>query len=88
MYNNNHNHKKLTNSPNKDNNIHMVVPYIKVLGETFNLFVKMGIQVYFKGDNTIRNQTVAPKDTITQNSAGISVTKYKCEWSVMSKFRS
>ena len=57
----------------------MVVPYIKALSESFkNVWNKVGVQVHFKGNNTIHNILVAPsnKDTITQKS-GV-VYRFKC----------
>ena len=58
----------------------MVVPYSKGLSERFkNIYGKIGIQVHFKGGNTIRNLLLAPKvkDTITQKSEVIY--RYKCD---------
>ena len=44
----------------------MVVPYTKALSESFkNICNKHGIQVYFKGDNTIKNLWAGPKDKDT-----------------------
>ena len=58
----------------------MVVPYIKGLSDSSkNISDKMGIQVHFKGGNTIRILLVAPKDKETSHrkveySIGTSVT--------------
>ena len=41
----------------------MVVPYIKGLSESFmDICGKHGIQIYFKGGNTITNLLVVPQD--------------------------
>ena len=59
---NNHNSNDTTNH-NRHRNISMVVPYIQGLEEMFKgTFNKHGIQVYFKGTNTIRLLFMAPKD--------------------------
>ena len=54
--------------------LHHVVSYTKGLIKSFkNICNKHGMQVYFKGGNTIKNVLVAPKDkdTITQKSGVI-----------------
>ena len=61
------------NNNNKNSNIYMVI-YTKELGESFkNVCGKAGVEVHFKGGNTIRNLLVAPKDRdkITQKSGVI-----------------
>ena len=41
----------------------MVVPYSQGISESFkNICKKYGIQVYFKGGQTIKNLLVSPKD--------------------------
>ena len=73
----------MTNISNS--NIHVVVPYAKGLRKTFkNIWGKMGIQVHFKGDYTIRSLLVTPKDkyNITQTSGVIYRYKFvrlKCD---------
>ena len=51
---------------NSDNNIpkpHMVILYYKGISESLkNTCRKHGVQVYFKGGNTIKNLLMAPKD--------------------------
>ena len=62
---------KSTNTLEKNNNMHMMLSYLKGLGMKFkNICGQLGIQVYFKVGNTITNLTVIPKDkyTITQKS--------------------
>ena len=56
---NNHNNAK-SNSNNE--NIYLVIPYTKGLSKRFkNIYGKVGVQVHFKGGNTIKNPLVAPK---------------------------
>ena len=62
------------NSSNQENNhtnnttkrnITLVVPYIKGICEKFKkLWTSKGIQVHFKGSNTLRTQLVNPKDKV------------------------
>ena len=51
---------------NSGNNIqkpHMVIPYYKGISESIKKICSVhGVQVYFKGGNTIKNLLVAPKD--------------------------
>ena len=58
----------------------MVGPFAKGLSESFkNICGKVGTQVHFKGDNTIRNLIMTPKgkDNVTQKSGVIY--SYKCD---------
>ena len=49
------NNNQDTNQGQKNKNIFMVVPYIKGIGERFNeICNKKGIQVHFKGTNTVK----------------------------------
>ena len=54
---------------NSGNNIqkpHMVIPYYRGFSESLkNTCRKHGVQVYFKGGNTIKNLLMAPKDQDT-----------------------
>ena len=62
-----------------NHNIYLVVPYTKCLSESFKKVCnKVGVWFHFKGNNTINNLLVAPKDkdTITQKS-GI-IYRFKC----------
>ena len=67
------NHKYNTTQTSNNKNTHMVVPYTKVLSDSFkNTSSKMRISVYFKGLNTIKDLVVTmDKDTITQKSGVI-----------------
>ena len=58
----------------------MVVISTKGLSESFkNICGKMGIQVHFKGGNTIKNLLVSPKgkDNITQKNG--LIYRYDCD---------
>ena len=81
---------KTNNNNNTDNqknnqNPYIVVPYYKGLSESLKRMCnKHGVQVYFKGGNTIRSLLMAPKDKDpmlkkVESSTGINVTG----WSVM-----
>ena len=72
---NNKNGRGTNNSGNNSNQKpYMVTPYYKGLGESLKkICSKHGVQVYFKGGNTIKNLLVAPKD---QDSIQIRVESY------------
>ena len=66
-------------SNDKMNKPYIVVPYMKGLSETSkNICRKHGINMYFKGGNTIKELLVHPKDrdNILQKSGVIY--RYKC----------
>ena len=61
-------------------NIFTVVPYFKALSERFrNICGKVGVQLYFKGSNTVKELLVAPqhKEGIC-NKEGV-IYRYKCD---------
>ena len=68
------------NSGNNIQKTHMVIPYYKGISESLkNTCRKHGMQVYFKGGNTIKNFPMAPKDQDTiQKKSGI-IYRYKCD---------
>ena len=73
--NNNQTGQKTTNNKN----IHMVVPYQQGLSERIKKTCqKYGVQVHFKGSQTIKDLLMAPKDKdpIT-NKSGV-IYRYKC----------
>ena len=77
---NNNNNMKGTNSKTINGRICITVPYMKGLSESIkNTCKKYGIQVYFKGDKTIKDLLVAPKDKehVTKKS-GI-IYRNKCD---------
>ena len=68
----------INSNDNKKNKPYIVVPYMKGLNESCkNICRKHGIEMYFKGDNTIKELLVHPKDrdNILQKSGVI----YKCK---------
>ena len=75
----NNNHNNGTSSNNHSKNISMVVPYIQGLGEKFKRTCnKKGIQIHFKGSNTIKTLLMAPKDKDTKLQKSGVICKYKC----------
>ena len=54
------------NSDTSKHNIYLVVPYINGLRKSFKKVCnEVGVQDHFKGNNTIPNLLVTPKDKIT-----------------------
>ena len=57
------NQDQINNHSNNNNNIYMVVSYIKGLSESFkNFCCKVGVQVHLKEGNTIKNLLASLKD--------------------------
>ena len=76
--NNNNNNGSILNN-NNHKNISMVVPYIQGLGERFKRTCNWkGIQVHFKGSNTIRTLLMAPKVKDTRLQKTGVIYKYRC----------
>ena len=68
-----------TNNNIKKRNISLVVPYIQGISEKFKKLCKSkGIQVYFKGTNTLRTQLVTPKDKDPKLQKSGIIYHYKC----------
>ena len=68
--NNNRNNQDSCNNKNNtgsnNNKPYIVVPYVKSMSESCkNICRKHGIEMYFKGDNTIKDLLVHPKDKDT-----------------------
>ena len=62
----NKNSRGQKNSSNNIQKPHMVIPYYKGISKSIkNTYSKHGVQVYFKGGNTIKNLLMAPKDEDT-----------------------
>ena len=60
-----------TATPAKQRRVHLVVPYSQGLCEKYkNICGRYGVQVHFKGGNTLQNQLMFPKDreVITKHS--------------------
>ena len=75
---NNHNNSG-TSGNNNNRNISTVVPYIQGLGEKFkSTCSKKGIQIHFKGSNTIKTLLMAPKDKNTKLQKNGVIYIYKC----------
>ena len=65
------------NTTNKD--ITLVVPYIKGISEKFKRLCKsIGIHIYFNGTNTLRIQSVNPKDKDQKIQKSGIIYHYKC----------
>ena len=79
-------HKRTTNRRAQGRNTsqtqkrcHIVLPYTKGLCESYKtIYSKYGVQVYFKGGNTLKNLLMFPKDKeeITQQSNIIYLYNY------------
>ena len=58
----------------------MVVPYYRGLSESLKKVCnRHGVQVYFKGGNTIKNLLVAPKDQDPILKKSGVINRYKCD---------
>ena len=63
----------------KNQRPYMVVPYYKGLSESLKKICgKHGVQVYFKGGNTIKNLLVAPKDQDPILKKSGVIYRYRC----------
>ena len=73
------------NSGNSIQKPHMVIPYYKGISESIKKTCsKHGVQVYFKGGNTIKNLLVAPKDQDTiQKKMESYIDKNATGWNAM-----
>ena len=57
----------------------MIIPYIHDMGEKFKrTYNKQGLQVHFKGSNTIKQLLMAPKDKDPKLMKSGVIYKYKC----------
>ena len=65
---------------NNNQKPYMVAPYYRGLSESLKkVYSRHGVQVYFKGGNTIKNLLVAPKDQDPiQKKSGV-IYRYKCD---------
>ena len=77
--NNNNNNNNQDNKPNK-RNITLVVPFIPGTSEKFKILCKAkGIQVHYKGTNTLRTMLGSPKDKDPKsNKSGIKCPHINC----------
>ena len=71
---------KSTNTGNQQQNPYIVVPYYKGLSESLKgTCNKYGVQIYFKGGNTIRSLLMAPKDKDPMLKKSGVIYRYKCD---------
>ena len=64
---------------NKTKTSFMVVPYIKGIGEKLKKICnKQGIQVHFKGTNTVKQLLMAPKDKDSKLTKSGIIYRYQC----------
>ena len=77
----NNNSNGIKNSCNNIEKLHMVIPSYKGISENIKKTCsEHGVQVYFKGGNTIKNLLLAPKDKDTiQKKSGV-IYRHKCDW--------
>ena len=74
----NNNSRDSNNGPT-NKNISIVIPYIKGLGEKFKKTCnKQGIQVHFKGTNTVKQLLMAPKDKDPKLAKSGIIYRYRC----------
>ena len=74
----NNNNKNQDNNPNK-RNITLVVPFIPGTSEKFKKLCKAkGIQVHYKGTNTLRTMLGNPKDKDPKSNKSGIIYHYKC----------
>ena len=71
---------KSRNTGQQQQNPYIVVPYYKGLSERLKRTCnKYGVQVYFKGGNTIRSLLMAPKDKDPMLKKSGVIYRYKCD---------
>ena len=70
---------KKAQDSNNNQNLYMVVPYHQGLGERVKKTCsKYGVQVYFKGGQTIKSLLMASKDNDPINSKSGVINRYQC----------
>ena len=75
----NSNTNSTANTATKTKIGHKVVPYTKGLLESFkNICGKYGIQAYFKGNITIKQTLMKPKDQDPKDNKSGLIYNYKC----------
>ena len=68
------------NTTNNNQNPYMVVPYSKGVSESIKKSCsKHGVQVHFKGDMTIKNLLMDPKDKDPIIEKSVVIYRYKCD---------
>ena len=72
-------HNDYNNKGSNNQNISVMLPYAKGLGEKFKKSCNtLGIQVYFSGNNIIRTLLMAPKDTDNKYQTSGVIYRLKC----------
>ena len=73
-------HNQLTGLPRGRPTIaHMVIPYVQGLGESFkHICARYGIKVYFKGNRTLKQLLVQPKDKDPKEKQSGVIYHYQC----------
>ena len=78
-YNNNNNNNNNSGLNNSNKNISIVVPNIPGLGERFKRTCNnLGIQVHFKGTNTIKTLLMTPKGRDSKLQKSGLINRFKC----------
>ena len=73
------NNPNLHRDTNKSKDVFIVVPYSKGLSKSFkNIRGKVGVQVLFMGNSTVKDLLVPPKDRDSIVNKGGVIYKYKC----------
>ena len=68
-----------TNQRGNNNNPYIVVPYIQGMGDSCkNICRKHGVNMYFKGDNNIKDLLVHPKDRDTILQKSEVIYRFRC----------
>ena len=58
---------------------HIVIPYVQDLGESIEcIHTKFGIQTYFRGNRTIKQMLVRPKDQDPKEKKSAVIYSYQC----------
>ena len=79
QHNNNHNNNWTSNNNNNNKNLCIGVPCIQGLGEKFKRTCsKKGIQIHFKGLNTIKTLLMTPKEKDIKLQKSVVTYKFKC----------
>ena len=72
-------HRITTPTRQKPNIGYVVIPYTQSIAESFkNISAKYGIQTYFKGNMTIKQALMKPKDQDPKDKKSWVIHSYKC----------
>ena len=76
----NRNNKRNNNNTNNTQRPHIVIPYYQGISENMKKACsEYGVQVYFKGGNTIKNLLMAPKDQDAIEKKSGVIYRYQCD---------